>query len=159
MTSDQHPPRRRAALAVDAGAAVYGRGDTSFRAAGGEAGIRRLVDDFYARMDEDPHAAVIRAMHEPDLTVSRDKLTLFLCSWLGGPRLYRARYGEISIPGVHAHLDIGETERDAWLACMRDAVEVQPWSEDFKRYLLRQIAIPAERVRQASASRRATGEG
>lgn len=135
---------------------VYGYGDASFLAAGGEAGIRRLVDDFYARMDSDPPAAAIRAMHPSDLTVSRDKLTLFLCGWLGGPRLFRPRYGDISIPGVHAHLAIDEPERDAWLACMHDAVEAQPYDAGFKRYLMRQLAIPAERVRVVSQRARAS---
>ena len=140
--------------ASDESAPAFGVGDASYVAAGCEPGIRRLVDDFYARMHADPRAAVIRAMHPADLTVSRDKLTLFLCGWLGGPRLFRARYGEISIPGVHAHLAIDEAERDAWLACMQAAVEAQPFDVQFKRYLMRQLAIPAERVRQASRRRR-----
>ncbi len=32
----------------------YGTGDATFRAAGGEAGIRRLVDAFYDIMERDP---------------------------------------------------------------------------------------------------------
>jgi hemoglobin len=128
-------------------AAPYGTGDASFRAAGGYEGIRALVDAFYHVMDTDPAARRIRAMHPDDLTESRDKLTRFLCGWLGGPRLFRERYGPISIPGVHEHLEIREAERDAWLACMRQAVAQQPFAEDFQAYLMEQLAIPAERVR------------
>lgn len=125
----------------------YGVGDASFRAAGGEAGLRRLVDDFYEAMERLPAAAAIRAMHPTDLTSSRDKLARFLCGWLNGPKLYQEKYGSISIPGVHAHLAVDAAARDAWLACMADALARQPWAEDFRQYLLRQLSVPAERVR------------
>ena len=126
---------------------TYGTGDASFQAAGGEAGIRRLVDRFYELMDSRDVARVIRAMHPADLATSRDKLATFLCGWLGGPRLYQAKYGGISIPGVHAHLAVDTAARDAWLTIMAEAVAAQDWDEEFKTYLMRQLAVPAERVR------------
>ncbi|MEQ8661427.1 MAG: group II truncated hemoglobin [Gammaproteobacteria bacterium] len=126
---------------------AYGDGDTSFQAAGGEAGLRRLVDDFYDIMASRPAAATIRAMHPDDLDVSRDKLARFLCGWLGGPHRYNEKYGRITIPGAHTHLDIGAAERDAWMGCMREAIDRQPWEPAFKDYLARALAVPAERVR------------
>ena len=93
-------------------------------------------------------------MHERELRLSREKLTVFLCGWLGGPNLYSVTFGPISIPRVHQHLTIGEAERDAWLACMKAAVEEQPWTSEFKRYFMRVIAVPAERVRLASIAQR-----
>lgn len=126
---------------------AYGVGDGSFQAAGGEPGVRRVVELFYDLMDSREIARGIRAMHPADLTTSRDKLATFLCGWLGGPRLYQAQYGGISIPGVHAHLAVDASARDAWLAIMAEAVAAQPWAEDFKLYLMRQLAVPAERVR------------
>lgn len=125
----------------------YGVGDASFQAAGGEQGIRRLVDDFYDYMDSLPEARTIRAMHPADLEVSRDKLARFLCGWLGGPKLFPQKYGPIAIPRAHGHLPIGRAERDTWLLCMSKAVDRQPYSPDFKKYLLVQLAIPAERCR------------
>jgi len=94
---------------------LYGFSDTSFQTAGGLEGIRQLVDDFYKFMDELPEAAGIRAMHKADLTESRDKLTLFLCGWMGGPKLYWDKYGSINIPRDHMHLPIDAHARDAWL--------------------------------------------
>src|SRR6478609_5362530 len=101
---------------------LYGFSDTSFQAAGGVEGIRKLVDDFYRFMDELPEAKIIRAMHKDDLTMSRDKLTLFLSGWMGGPKSYSEKYGAINIPRDHSHLPIGEQERDAWLLCMEKAI-------------------------------------
>lgn len=125
----------------------YGIGDSSFQAAGGEPGLRALVDQFYFNMNSDPEAQVIRRLHAQNLDSARDKLTRFLAGWLGGPRLYQEKYGAISIPGVHQRFAIGSSEKEAWLNCMQRAVNEQPWEEAFQRYFMQQVAIPAERVR------------
>ena len=126
----------------------YGTGDASYQAAGGEAGIRRLVDEFFRRMGTDERFATIYAMHPEDIDVSRDKLARFLCGWLGGPKLYQEKYGAIGIPRVHAHLAIATAERDQWLTCMAESVELQPFAIDFKQYLMEQLFVPAEAVRR-----------
>jgi len=125
----------------------YGTEDGSFQAAGGEAGIRQLVDDFYHAMETLPEAKIIFDMHTEDLTILRDKLSRFLCGWLGGPKLFREKYGPIAIPKAHRHLAIGAQERDSWLKCMEVALNKQPYPEDFKTYLLEQLYVPAERSR------------
>ena len=125
----------------------YGVEDASYQAAGGEVGIRQLVDDFYDTMDQLPVAAKIRAMHPADLSSTRDKLARFLCGWLGGPKLYAEKYGSIHIPQAHARFAIGPEERDAWLLCMAEALKQQPYAPAFKRYLLEQLYVPAERSR------------
>lgn len=126
----------------------YGQGSASFAAAGGIDGITALVQRFYEWMDVLPQAQEIRRMHPEDLTISADKLARFLCGWLGGPKRYQEVYGRIQIPVAHARFGIGEAERDAWLLCMEKAIAEQPYEEDFKVYLLEQLAVPAERVRQ-----------
>lgn len=128
---------------------VYGIEDASFRAAGGQEGIFRLVGDFYRIMDELPTAAIIRKMHPDDLEISVDKLARFLCGWLGGSKLYQEKYGAISITAIHAHMVIGEYERDAWLLCMQQAISLQQYAPDFSEYLLKQLRVPAERIFQA----------
>lgn len=126
----------------------YGTGDASFQAAGGEDGLRQLVDTFFDRMGSDERFATISALHPEDKTVSRDKLARFLCGWLGGPKLYNEKYGAIGIPKVHAHLAIATTERDQWLTCMTESVAEQPFAPDFKKYLMAQLFVPAEAVRR-----------
>lgn len=129
---------------------IYGEGDASYQAAGGLPGIEKLVERFYYYMDVLPEARVIRNMHDDDLTVSKDKLVHFLSGWLGGPRIYAQKYGQITIPGAHRHLDVREPERDAWLLCMEKALADQPYDPSFKTYLLTQLSFPAERVRVVS---------
>ena len=128
----------------------YGQQDASYKAAGELEGIRKLVSDFYDYMDSLDEAKIIRAMHSSDLTISKDKLTCFLSGWLGGPRLFSEKYGPISIPMVHKHLTVDSAERDAWLLCMKHAANDQPYDDDFKKYLLEQLFVPAERIRQVS---------
>jgi len=134
----------------------YGTGDASFQAAGGQAGLRQLVDMFFDRMGTDERFATIYAMHPPDKEVSRDKLFRFLCGWLGGPKLYNEKYGAIGIPRVHAHLKIATPERDQWLTCMTESVAEQPFDADFKTYLMEQLFVPAEAVRRRCATAQQT---
>jgi hemoglobin len=129
----------------------YGVGANSFNAAGGLAGITCLVDEFFSNMDTLPEAKIIRQMHPQDLTESRIKLTYFLSGWLGGPKLYSEHYGGISIPNAHKHLQIGDSERDAWLLCMQKSISTQQYQDSFKEYLFTQLKIPAERIKQACA--------
>jgi len=129
----------------------YGILDASFQAAGCEAGIRKLVDDFFDRMGSDRRFLIIWDMHPDDKNVSRDKLARFLCGWLGGPKLYREKYGSISIPRAHEHLAIATPERDQWLTCMSETVAEQPFDEAFKAYLMEQLFVPAEGVRRRIA--------
>lgn len=90
---------------------------------GGSATIDRLVDRFYERMDTLPEAQVIRAMHADDLGVIRDVLKRYLTEWTGGPRLYSVEKGHPLLRQRHIGFAIGDAERDAWMLCMRGALE------------------------------------
>lgn len=125
----------------------YGEGDTSYQAAGEYEGLTKLAERFYFHMDNLPEAKTIRDMHRADLTESTEKLARFLSGWLGGPKLYREKYGPIAIPRAHSHLGIGTAERDAWLLCMEKALAEQPYAQDFRQYMLAQLFVPAERSR------------
>lgn len=131
----------------------FGVADASFQAAGGEAGLSRLVEDFYSIMDERESAACVRRLYPQDLSKPRARLAAFLCGWLGGPRRYAERYGSINIPQFHTRWAVGEPERDAWLACMADAIARQHYSPEFASYLLAQLRVPAERILQAGQQR------
>ena len=147
--SDSHGAERSA----------YGDGDATHRALGGVDGIRDLVEKFYEEMDTLPEAQRIRRMHPKDLTVSIDKLARFLSGWTGGPKLYAEKYGPIKIPMAHKHLSVDAPERDAWLACMERALARCDYPEDLQAYMLRELFVPAERIRVVSTERRAARHG
>jgi len=123
----------------------YGDQDTSLLAMGGEAGVKKLVDHFYDAMESTPGASQVRRLHPKDLGLSREKLTAFLTGWLGGPPRYNERWGVIHIPAFHARLPIRRAERDAWLDCMRQAVDQMELDGHFREYFMREIARPADR--------------
>lgn len=126
----------------------YGQADATYQALGEEQGIRQLVDHFYDLMSSDETYQTIWQWHVEDKVTMRDKLTVFLCGWTGGPRRYKEKYGSIGIPRVHAHLKVGTAERDQWLQCMRRALIQSAYPTDLVDYMIRQLSIPAERVRQ-----------
>lgn len=94
-----------------------------FERIGGAPAIERLVDAFYARMDTLPEARTIRAMHAPDLEPVKDVLRRYLGEWMGGPKLYSVERGHPRLRQRHMGFAIGNEERDAWLLCMRGALE------------------------------------
>lgn len=120
---------------------------TPYDMIGGEDVLRRVVDRFYEIMDTDPEAATIRAMHGEDLGPVSDKLFDFLSGWLGGPPLYMKRTGSVCLGHAHAPFAIGEAERDAWLMCMRRALEDEGVAQDVRELLDRPLFMIADFIR------------
>ena len=94
-----------------------------FERIGGSATIDRLVESFYERMDALPEAMPARSAHPEDLTKTKEVLKRYLTEWTGGPRLYSVEKGHPRLRQRHMHVGIGDAERDAWLLCMRGALE------------------------------------
>ncbi|MFK8011681.1 MAG: group II truncated hemoglobin [Marinicellaceae bacterium] len=128
----------------------YGTLDASYKAAGEEQGIRKLVDEFYHQMETLKRGDHIRKMHTEDIFIIKDKLSVFLMGWLGGPRNYAKKYGQMSIPMAHQHLIIGEKQKDDWLFCMKEALKLQDYDNEFKAYLIQELSRPAEAIRRVS---------
>jgi len=116
---------------------------------GGEEALRRVVDRFYEIMDTDPAAATIRAMHGDDLGPIGEKLFEFLSGWLGGPPLYAKRTGSVCLTHAHAPFEIGDAERDAWLMCMRRALEDEGVAEDVREMLDQPLLMIADFIKNS----------
>lgn len=102
---------------------------------GGRPVIERLVDAFYDAMDRRPEAATIRAMHAADLGETRRVLVTYLSEWLGGPRDYTAERGPPQLRRRHQRFGIDAAARDAWMACMREALDTVAPDPDLRREL------------------------
>jgi hemoglobin len=50
-------------------------------------------------------------------------LVSYLCEWMGGPREYSATQGTPRLRRRHQAFPIDSAARDAWLACMHEALE------------------------------------
>lgn len=120
---------------------------TPYELFGGDTGVRALVDAFYDHMDIDDAYQSIRTLHPHTLDSSRDKLYWFLSGWLGGPSLYIERFGHPRLRARHLPFPIGEAERDAWLACMRDALQDREIDSALSEWLMSQLFGTADWMR------------
>jgi hemoglobin len=98
---------------------------------GGAPVFHKIVGRFYEEVRVDP---VLRPMYpEEDLGPAEERLRMFLEQYWGGPRTYSDRRGHPRLRMRHFPFKIGPIERDAWLRCMRIAVDeadLQPAHRD-----------------------------
>lgn len=119
MPSPTPPQGPRQGLRV--GRSVPAEQQTFFDSVGGHETFVRLVDRFYEGVAEDE---VLRPMYpEEQLDGARERLTLFLEQYWGGPGTYSETRGHPRLRMRHAGFRIGPAARDAWLRHMRDAVD------------------------------------
>ena len=88
---------------------------------GGEQTFRAIVGRFYELVSADE---VLRPLYpEEDLTSAATRLRMFLEQYWGGPHTYSEQRGHPRLRMRHAPFQIGPEQRDAWLRCMRTAVD------------------------------------
>ncbi|WP_017973768.1 globin [Actinopolyspora halophila] len=95
--------------------------ETFYEQVGGEATFRTIVARFYQEVAEDE---LLRPLYpEEDLSGAEERLRLFLMQYWGGPQTYSEQRGHPRLRMRHAPFKIGLAERDAWLRCMRIALD------------------------------------
>ncbi len=117
-----------------------------YEALGSDAGVRRLVDAFYDVMDRDPTFAHLRALH-PDLPRAHDRLFKYLTGWTGGPPLFTQEFGHPMLRARHLQVAIDQRGRDAWLACMRQALDATVEHVEAREALYAALAPLADHMR------------
>jgi hemoglobin len=100
--------------------------------------VRRLARRFYARMASDEPA--LAKLHQLDAEgkvaeVTQERFSLFLVEWLGGPALYSPEFGHPRLRMRHAHVPIDASMRDAWVRCMKHAMDDVGVTGDVRRFL------------------------
>jgi len=128
-----------------------------FERIGGALTIDRLVEGFYRRMDVLPEAKGIRAMHAADLEPTKNVLKRYLCEWMGGPKLYSAEKGHPRLRQRHRGFKIGEGERDAWLVCMKGALEESVAEVEARQEIYALLAKLADWMRNQAGNPHDTG--
>src|SRR5437879_2910625 len=91
-----------------------------YRALGGMEACRRLSVAFYARVEQDPR---LRPIFPSSFHCAIDAFAAFLAQTLGGPCNYSPRRWWLSLREAHVRFKIGPSQRDAWLRCMRKALD------------------------------------
>ncbi|MFB9909348.1 globin [Allokutzneria oryzae] len=110
-----------------------GTPETFYEAVGGEETFRRLVARFYAEVAVDP---LLRPLYpEEDLGPAEDRMRMFLMQYWGGPHDYSDQRGHPRLRMRHMPFKVGPLERDAWLRCMRIAVDEAGLDEAHRKQL------------------------
>jgi hemoglobin len=123
------------------------QGPTPYELLGGDEAVRALVDTFYDLMDLESGYTQLRALHPQDLSGSRDKLYWFLSGWLGGPSLYTDRFGHPRLRARHLPYPIGIAERDQWMTCMVQAMQLRGVDEGLMSHLAKAFMGTADWMR------------
>ncbi|RJK97130.1 globin [Vallicoccus soli] len=118
-------------------------GPAFYAAVGGHETFARIVERFYEGVWEDP---VLRPLYpeQDDPGPARERLTLFLEQYWGGPRTYSEQRGHPRLRMRHGPFRIGTAERDAWLRRMRVAVDEARLAPDAERALWDYLVMAAD---------------
>src|SRR6476469_7442910 len=112
-----------------------------YDAVGGHETFHAIVSRFYQLVREDE---ILRPIYpEEDLGPAEGRLRMFLEQYWGGPRTYSDRRGHPRLRMRHAPFRIGPIERDAWLRCMRIAVDEADLDDEHRAQLWQYLQYAA----------------
>jgi len=104
---------------------------------GGESFFADLVSQFYAQVATNE---ILRPMYpESDMKGAARRLQLFLEQYWGGPTTYQEERGHPRLRMRHAGFHINPAAHDAWLDCMRKAVDGMEMKTEHREKLWRYL--------------------
>jgi hemoglobin len=108
---------------------------------GGAPVFEKIIARFYQQVAEDE---ILRPLYpEEDLGPAETRLRMFLEQYWGGPRTYSDQRGHPRLRMRHAPFRIGPIERDAWLRCMRVAVDEAGLDDEHRDQLWQYLTFAA----------------
>ncbi|WP_368503802.1 globin [Alkalihalophilus sp. As8PL] len=111
-----------------------------YEALGGEAVLSELVDSFYSYVAKHPDLA---PLFPNDLTETARKQKQFLTQFLGGPTHYTEEHGHPMLRARHMPFTITNTQADAWLACMNQAMDDLEITGLIREYIMERLTMTA----------------
>lgn len=123
---------------------------TPYDLLGGRAAVVELARAFYDAMER--HEPALARLHRLDeqgkIHVDiRANFALFLIGWLGGPQDYIALNGHPRLRMRHGRVPVDEGMRDAWLRCMRSALDERAVQGELREFLDRRFSEVADFLR------------
>ena len=111
-----------------------------FEEVGGSQFFDRLVDRFYKGVATDD---VLLPLYpeQSDLSGAKQRLTLFLQQYWGGPTTYSDERGHPRLRQRHFPFVIGERERDRWMVHMMAAVDELSPNDSVHQQLMEYMAM------------------
>jgi hemoglobin len=122
---------------------------TLYEHAGGDDGLHRLEEIFYARALADP---VLKTLFTTRVPTHVDHLTWFTAESFGGPDRFTSELGFQHIIDVHRNLKITDEQRDRFIAAYLEALDEAglPADEAFRQAVREHVEFGAHVAQQNS---------
>jgi hemoglobin len=116
-----------------------------YQEVGGSDFFIELVNKFYEGVINDE---VIISLYPDrnDLEGAKERLSLFLMQYWGGPTTYSDERGHPRLRQRHFPFAIGERERDHWLMHMQSAIDAMPTSDSVRTRLSEYMSNAAQHL-------------
>ncbi len=116
---------------------------TPFEALGGEPVLSSLVDTFYQYVANHPD---LHHLFPDDLRETARKQKQFLTQFLGGPSLYLEEHGHPMLRARHMPFVITPIQAEAWLSCMKKAMDDIGIDGSIREYLFERLTMTAHHM-------------
>ncbi|WP_028546838.1 globin [Paenibacillus taiwanensis] len=113
---------------------------TIYEAIGGEQTVRRMVEAFYPRVQSEP---LLAPLFPEDITPVMEKQFMFLSQFFGGPALFSDAYGHPMMRARHMPFPITPERAEAWLNCMRQAMQDIEMDPELREIVIQRLSGPA----------------
>lgn len=113
---------------------------TFYEAMGGAETIRRIIEAFYPKVQAHP---LLGPLFPEDIRPVMEKQYMFLSQFFGGPPLYSERYGHPMMRARHLPFPITKERAEAWLGCMKQALEETGMEPSLRDAVLERLRGPA----------------
>ncbi len=114
-----------------------------YEAIGGAQTIEKIIPIMYKYVGKHPD---LISIFPDDLQESARKQQLFFTQFLGGPALYTEERGHPMLRRRHLPFEITPTRRDAWLSCLRKALDEAEVVEPYREIMYKRISMTAEHM-------------
>jgi hemoglobin len=123
---------------------------TPYQLLGGREAVLELAREFYDTMERTE--LELTALHTKNEQGGvhddvRQRFGLFLIGWLGGPQEYVAQHGHPRLRMRHAHVQVDERMRDAWLRSMKSALDARGIQGEVRSFLEQRFSEVADFMR------------
>lgn len=115
-------------------------GDSLYEQLGGAEAIRKLVEAFYPKVQANP---LLGPLFPEDIDPVMEKQFMFLTQFFGGPMLYSEAHGHPMMRARHLHFAVTPQRAEAWLGCMREALEELEVQAPLREVVLHRLSGPA----------------
>ncbi|GKU76020.1 group 2 truncated hemoglobin YjbI [Paenibacillus sp. L3-i20] len=111
-----------------------------YEAIGGAEVLRSIVESFYPKVKEHP---LLGPLFPEDIDPVIERQYQFLTQFFGGPSLYSDEHGHPMMRARHLPFPITPERAEAWLDCMRRALEEIGIEPELRTFILDRLSGPA----------------